>query len=147
MTSEYTTYLTATDIRELIDGFENGTLPKEQWTHQAHLLMALWYLWSYSTDEAIPRICEGIQKYNVASGVANTNTSGYHETLTQFWISVVATFLEQNITETSVEVLANKLIQQNYAASLPLEYYSRERVFSVEARKTWLPPDLKPMSE
>jgi hypothetical protein len=147
MTLESTKSTTAINIRELIDGFENGTLPKEQWTHQAHLLMALWYLWTYSTDEAIPRICEGIQKYNVASGGVNTDTSGYHETLTQFWISVVATFLERNITEMSVEVLAHKLIQQNYAASLPLDYYSRERVFSVEARKIWLPPDLKPMSE
>ncbi|MCU0355396.1 MAG: hypothetical protein MUD08_16910 [Cytophagales bacterium] len=139
--------ITAADIRELIHGFETGTLPREQWTHQAHLLMALWYLWSYSTDEAIPRICEGIQQYNVATGTANTSTSGYHETLTHFWIAVVAKFTEQHITETSIEVLANKLVEENYPASLPLEYYSRQRVFSTQARQEWLEPDVKPMSE
>ncbi|MDJ1485252.1 hypothetical protein QNI16_32475 [Cytophagaceae bacterium YF14B1] len=147
MTTEGIAQLTAADIRELIYGFESGTLPKEKWTHEAHLLMALWYLWSYSSDEAIPRICEGIQKYNIASGGQNTDTSGYHETLTLFWISVVARFLEKYILETSIEALANQLVEEKYPTSLPLNYYSREQVFSVQARKEWVEPDIKPLSE
>ncbi|MDJ1494671.1 hypothetical protein QNI19_17120 [Cytophagaceae bacterium DM2B3-1] len=147
MTTESIAQLTAADIRELIYGFESGTLPKEKWTHEAHLLMALWYLWSYSSDEAIPRICEGIQKYNIASGGQNTDTSGYHETLTLFWISVVAKFLEKHILETSIEALANQLVEEKYPTSLPLNYYSREQVFSVQARKEWVEPDIKPLSE
>ncbi|MDJ1505127.1 hypothetical protein [Xanthocytophaga agilis] len=147
MTTEGIAQITAADIRELIYGFESGTLPKEKWTHEAHLLMALWYLWSYSSNEAIPRICEGIQKYNIASGGQNTDTSGYHETLTLFWISVVAKFLEKHILETSIEALANQLVEEKYPTSLPLNYYSREQVFSVQARKEWVEPDIKPLSE
>lgn len=147
MTTESIAQITAADIRELIYGFESGTLPKEKWTHEAHLLMALWYLWSYSSDEAIPRICEGIQKYNIASGGQNTDTSGYHETLTLFWISVVAKFLEKHILETSIEALANQLVEEKYPTSLLFNYYSRDQVFSVQARKEWIEPDIKPLSE
>ena len=75
---------------------------------------------------------------------ANTDSSGYHETLTVFYVRVIADYLEHTATEgASDAVLEADLIATRGARELPLEYYSRERLFSVEARRRWLKPDLK----
>ena len=78
-------------LRDLVAGFEDGTLPREEWTHAAHLTMALWYLVNYPDDtESVRRIRDGIKHYNAAVGVVSTPTSGYHETLTRYYVHVVA---------------------------------------------------------
>mgnify|MGYP006994860582 CR=1 FL=1 len=38
------------DIAAFVAEFESGNLPKSRWTHEAHLLVALWYLAQH--DEA-----------------------------------------------------------------------------------------------
>jgi hypothetical protein len=77
------------ELTEFIDDFESGQLPREQWTHQAHLVVALWYLINFSRDEAVGNIRNRILSYNRSCGIQNTANSGYHETLTLFWIKVV----------------------------------------------------------
>src|SRR5262245_52173365 len=70
------------EIERLVTGFEDGSLPKLEWTHQAHMTVAFWYLSKYSEAEATNLIRGGIKKYNQAVGTKNTETSGYHETIT-----------------------------------------------------------------
>jgi hypothetical protein len=79
-------YSSDDEIDRLLRAFEACTLPRSQWNHAAHLTVALWYLVRYSPSEAIQRIRSGIQRYNAAAGIVTTNNSGYHETLTLFWI-------------------------------------------------------------
>ena len=67
-------------LSPLIEKFNNVTLPKSEWTHHAHLTVALWYLHTYEFDEAVWRLKSGIILLNNFHGTENTNVSGYHET-------------------------------------------------------------------
>ena len=61
-------------------------LTKGGWTHEAHLLVALWHLHNHAVDEATCLLRARIISYNVAVGTENSSASGYHETMTLFWI-------------------------------------------------------------
>lgn len=81
-------------IKALVTQFQDRTLPKEAWTHEAHLIVALWYVQNYSKAEATCLLRAGIINYNVSVGTVNTPTGGYHETITLFWIGVIYDFLK-----------------------------------------------------
>jgi len=133
------------EVEHLIRGFESGSLPRPQWTHRAHLTVACWYLVCYPEPEATRRIREGIQRYNQAVGIVTTRESGYHETMTIFWIRMVKSFLREATLECSLVYLINDLTGRYASARLPFEYYSRDRLMSWEARLNWVEPDLKPL--
>lgn len=136
-------YNSDSEIKDLIAGFENCTLPRSEWTHSAHLSIAVWYLSYYQEPEAITNICEGIKKYNSAIGILNTSNSGYHETITQFWIRIVQRYL---LVTKVISILhsTNEIISQ-CDKDLPLQYYSRDLLMSFAARIRWIEPDLKPL--
>ncbi len=62
-------------------GLLDRSLPKSERTHAAHFAAALWLFRRPDTDvmRDMPRL---IRAYNEATGVHNTDTSGYHETIT-----------------------------------------------------------------
>jgi hypothetical protein len=68
----------------VIEGFAKRELPLEVWNHRAHLVVAAHALVTLPLEEAVDAIKNGIREYNERQGVANTMTSGYHETLTCF---------------------------------------------------------------
>jgi hypothetical protein len=133
------------DIDRLARAFENCTLPPSEFTHSAHLTVALWYLYHYSGKEAATRIREGIKRYNAANGGASTPEGGYHETITMFWIFVIGKYLLLEDARLSLVELASRLTAKYSDKRLLFEYYSRERLFSIEARAGWVEPDLKPL--
>jgi hypothetical protein len=138
-------YATDDEIESSIRAFEDCTLPRSQWTHAAHLTIALWYLVRYSPSEATKRIREGIQLYNTAAGIQTTKESGYHETLTLFWIHLVRHYLHTSDSVDSLFRLANELIETYSDRTLPFKYYSRDRLISWEARTYWIEPNLQPL--
>ena len=71
---------------DFLTRFQQGTLPRPLWTHAAHLAIGAWHLLSYDENEAIQRVRTGIRHYNECAGIQNTADSGYHETLTRFWL-------------------------------------------------------------
>ena len=134
------------DIKDLIEEFESCRLKRDRWTHAAHMTVALWYLIHYSQTEATTLIRNGIQRYNQSQGIVMTTKSGYHETITLFYIWAVSKYLVEKDRERSIVDLANGLISSRYGErNFPLEYYSRERLMSWEARIGWLEPDLRPL--
>jgi hypothetical protein len=138
-------YASAAEVEALVRGWETCALPRERWTHAAHLTVALWHLLHYDYEEAVGRVRSGIMRYNEAHGVVTTRTGGYHETLTVFWMRHVAHFLAAGYNEArSLVRLANELAASADRAA-PLEHYSRELLFSWEARTGWVEPDLKPL--
>jgi len=145
LTFEATTYRTVEEVFEVLRGFADRTLPRERWTHGAHLTVALWHLLQYDWPEAVTRVRAGIKAYNAAHGVRQTPTGGYHETLTLFWMRAVRAFLETGRNEgRSLVALANALVA-SADRDLPLRHYSRELLFSTEARAGWVEPDLMPL--
>ena len=79
-------YNTDKEVELLIETFEKRTLPKTEWTHAAHLIVGLYYCFHHPFGVAKNLMSDGIYWLNDAHGTANTETSGYHETLTVFWL-------------------------------------------------------------
>ena len=125
-------------IESFMQAFEDGSLSRSEWTHSRHLVMALWYLRRHNRDEATRLIRDGIQRYNERQG----NFTGYHETITLAWVAVIERFLAVRDLDVPVSVLAGELLGQCGDKDYLLRFYSRERLFSDEARARWVPPDL-----
>jgi len=136
-------FVTETEILEVVQGFRNRTLPKEKWTHEAHLVTAVWFHANHTPLEAICYLRSGIAAYNEATGGQNTHTDGYHETITLFWCLTISGFVAQNkgmlLPELCEKFLSSEMATKEY----PLKFYSREKLFSLQARATWVEPDLR----
>jgi hypothetical protein len=134
-------YRSDDEICKVIKGFEERTLSKSEWTHAAHLTVALFYCIVHPFGVAKNLMSDGICWLNDKHGTPNTDTSGYHETLTVFWLRTVANFVAENRRENTFFVLANKLLSEYSDSKLPLKYYSRELLFSKKARREMVEPD------
>ena len=83
----------AAAVRHVGEGLLARTLPKDEWTHEAHLAACLWLLIErpeLALERDLPGIIRG---YNEAAGGVNDDTQGYHETLTQLYIRGTRAFL------------------------------------------------------
>jgi hypothetical protein len=107
--------------------------------------MDLWHLLHYPEGIALTLLRERIRAFNEATGVANTDSTGYHETITRFYLRVIRVFLESVDPARPVDELARELIERRGEHDLVLRYYSRERLFSPEARRSWVAPELQPL--
>jgi len=137
-------FATAQDIEAFVRDFEALRLPKPRWTHHAHLVVGLWYLTQYSADDALAIVRQRIRAYNEAVGTANTDNSGYHETLTRLFLRGIAAHISSHRGQPLPSSLALLLQSPLAHKDWPLSFYSRERLFSVAARHGWLEPDLTP---
>jgi len=131
---------------QLVEAFTLCTLPKDEWTHHAHLKVGLWHLLHYSPSESIQRLRQGIKRYNVACGIENTESQGYHETITQFYVWLIKQFIQQVDCSQPIDALADELINRYGDKLLPFRYYSRDRLMSKTARLEWVEPDLTPLA-
>jgi hypothetical protein len=133
------------DVERIGLGLIDRTLPKPEWTHAAHFAAALWLLRHRAEWRLEARLPELIRAYNEATGVANTDTDGYHETITLASLGAAREILAARSAETPLCEVANGLMQGPLGRSdWPLAYWSRERLFSVAARRGWVDADLRP---
>ena len=133
------------EIERIARGMIACTLPKPEWTHHAHFAAALWLL---SRPDILAR--EGgmaplIRRYNEATGVANTDTGGYHETITRASLRGAAAVLADH-PDASLSVVLDALMAGPLGDKRwPLSYWSEARLMGVEARRRWVEPDLAPL--
>jgi hypothetical protein len=130
------------EIDAFVAAFEEGTLPKVRWTHAAHLLTGACYVHCYGEADATDRMRRNVSAYNVAVGGQNTDTGGYHETITVFWIKVLAGFLREHPAMARAEF--TRLAVDEFAGQKDYfrRYYDFDVVKSVEARRVWVAPGL-----
>jgi hypothetical protein len=146
-TLEKRTYASLAQIETVVHGFQWCTLPRERWTHAAHLTVALWYHVRLPWPHAEQLIRLGIKRFNQSHGIPTTPTGGYHETITLFWIHMVRKYLDEVRTQKlSALCLFNTLIERYGRPDLPFEYYSREHLMSPAARAAWVDPDQKALN-
>ncbi|GAP93733.1 hypothetical protein NIES2104_02400 [Leptolyngbya sp. NIES-2104] len=72
--------------------------------------------------------------------------SGYHETITRFWIYLIQNFLDRSNSHDSLLNLTNQTIHFYSDPLVLFEYYSRDVIFSPEARCRWIEPNLKSLT-
>jgi hypothetical protein len=131
------------EIAAISRGFTERTLPKAEWTHAAHFAVALWLI-ANDAGHTMPGM---IRAYNEALGGANTDSSGYHETITLASIRAARAFLNER-HHLPLYVVCNELMASPLGKSDWLfAYWSRTLLFSIEARRTWVEPDLKPLAD
>ncbi|MEQ1922905.1 MAG: hypothetical protein ABL952_10395 [Pyrinomonadaceae bacterium] len=128
------------EIAEVVRTFEDATISRDAWKHAEHLTVALHYLSLHDMETATAKMRDGIFKLLGAFEVDLTKEMPYHETLTMFWMRNVADF---NASKNGTSILdkANELVA-TYDKDYPLKFYSREFLFSDEARAAFVEGDL-----
>jgi hypothetical protein len=134
-------YADDAQVRQVLEAFQHATLPRSAWNHRAHLTVALSFARALSAADALNAMRHAIRRYNEAVGIENTPQSGYHETITVFFMQVLQLHVTRHPAQTSLADDANLLVAEWGRHDLPLLYYSRERLFSDQARAEWMPPD------
>jgi hypothetical protein len=125
----------------IIERFNQTSLPKAEWTHDAHLLVGIWYLKKFSFEDAVCRLREKIILLNVFHGTENHQGSGYHETLTLFWLKVIQIYIDLH-TEKGIETLSNDFLGSSLSdRGLPFIFYPKDKVLSPSYRAVYHEPD------
>ncbi|MBI5940333.1 MAG: hypothetical protein HY859_07895 [Caulobacterales bacterium] len=139
-----TTHFTCdAEIVAIGGGVVARTLPKPAWTHAAHFAAAVWLIAGQSRYVAERDMPGLIRAYNTATGVQNTDSEGYHETITQASLRATRAFLASLPRGTPLFTACNALLATELGRrDWLLAYWSRERLFSVEARRGWVEPDV-----
>jgi len=134
------------DVDDLAARFAVPSLRRAEWTHVAHLAVGAWHVHRYGTAEALTRVRDGIRRLNVSIGGANTESSGYHETITAAYITLLAEFLEACSPGLPLaDCLARLWTTPLAERDMLFTFYSRERLCSTDARARWVDPDLAPL--
>jgi len=130
------------EIDRIGRGLLDRSLPKAEWTHAGHFAAALWLLRQPQLDA--PRDMPGlIRAYNEATGTPNTDSGGYHETITLASLRAARAWLATR-PETALHQALRELLESPYGrADWLLTYWSRPLLFSVAARRGWVEPDLQ----
>ena len=137
--------LTESQIDTFLAAFESATLPKERWTHSAHLFTGACYVHMLGEQPPIQRMRICIKHHNESVGTQNTDTGGYHETITIAWIKLLHRLLRES--GTMERAAFARLAVERFSGNRDIfrRYYVFDLVKSVEARRTWIPPDLAPL--
>lgn len=120
-------------------------MPKEQWTHGAHLLTGACYVRELGREAALEKMRVCVRRYNESVGGKNTETSGYHETITAMWIRLLHRLWQESQPLERAAFAALAVEQFEPRKAVFREYYDFDVVGSTEARLNWVEPTLKPL--
>jgi hypothetical protein len=144
--TEYTPRLFHSDaeVEHVGEGLVARTLPRAEWTHEAHLAATAYLLMrrpDIDLDRQLPAIIRG---YNESVGGVNSDSEGYHETITRVFLRGVRLFLSEADRSEPLHDLVNELLLSPMGKrDWPMRFYSRQLLFSVEARRRFVEPDLR----
>lgn len=137
-------------VERVGEGLLSRKLPRAEWTHEAHLAATTYLLLKHPEIDLDIELPGLIRRYNESAGGVNSDTEGYHETITRAFLHGVRLYLSEADGYESVHELVNELLLSAIGRrDWPLRFYSRERLLSVEARRTFIVPDrgaLPPLS-
>jgi hypothetical protein len=135
-------YSTEKEITDLVRAFEEAAVSRDDWKHAEHLIVALYYLSHHDAETAYAKMRDGIHNLLVKGfGVDLSKEMPYHETITVFWMRTVAAFLAITNGSSLPEKVAELI--DRFDKDYPLRFYSRELLFSDEARARFVEPDIQ----
>ena len=138
-------------VRHIGEGLLACALRKAEWTHEAHLAACCWLVAERPDilpERDLPNL---IRRFNESVGGVNSDSEGYHETITRVFLRGARLFLSQvmatvppgTVPGSSLHELVNELLLSPMGQrGWPLRFYSPELLFSVEARRRFVEPDL-----
>jgi|GEM_PF-1872104 len=136
-----------TECLEAAQAFQAVSIPVDQWTHEMHLKVGWGLIWqkrrvtntlelSQADFEALfEEFSRTLRRLNESHGVPNSETRGYHYTITRCWLSIL-TCLEPDYPD------LNAWFKDPVCSggNLLLQWYRTEDLMSREARLGWMPP-------
>ena len=134
------TYKTVGEIEAVVLGFESCRTDKGDFKHREHLTVAASYLSASTQKQAADKMRVGLVRFLAHHGVG---LEKYNETLTMFWVEMVRQTLTETGPDSSLVEKCNRVIEVLGNPTLAFDYYSRELLWSDEARKACVKPDLK----
>lgn len=133
-------------IERVALGVIDCTLPKSEWTHAGHFAAAIWLCRHRRDLTEADAIRTLISRYNEATKTANTDSGGYHHTITLASMRGAADCLASHPEGTPLHVVHSALMGTRLGdPDWLLAYWSREVLFSVPTRRGWVEPDLTPL--
>lgn len=129
---------TGSDREELVARFRAGTLPRGEWTHEAHLRVA-WALLEEADGEAhrvIDQLRDLITAYNAHTG-SRPDQAACHQTITAYFVRAIAA-----IGPTSDRAL---VAHPWCSRRAPLRHWSRALLATEAARRGVVAPDRAPL--
>ena len=133
------------EIRALGEALLACTLPREAWTHEAHLGACLWLLTERPDIDVDAAIGGIIRRFNESVGGVNDDSQGYHDSITRAYVAGVRMFVAET-RETGLAARVNAILLSPMGRrDWPLRFYSRDLLFSVAARRGFVEPDLAPL--
>jgi hypothetical protein len=138
-------YKTEDEIMAIVRGFEDASIARAVWKHAEHLVVALYYITTHDdVESATDTMRKGL--FNLLTEgfkVDLTKEMPYHETLTVFWMRTAADF---DASKNGAALLdkVNELVEK-YDKDYPLRFYSRDFLFSDDARARFVEPDIDEM--
>ena len=124
---------------EFLRTFLRGWPDDQHFGHYEHL-RAAWLVIDRHDPELAAEIVGGrLRAMAVAKGVAPL----YNETMTRFWIRLIA-HVRDTLSPTSIDA-AIKRVPMLLDKNLAQKHWSRTLMFGPEARATWVEPDLAPL--
>jgi hypothetical protein len=131
------------EIQHLGEGLLACQLAREEWTHEAHLAATAYLLLVHPEIDLDAELPDLIRLFNESVGGVNSDTEGYHDTITRVFLHGIRLFLAEAGRSESLHELVNELLFSPMGRrDWPLHFYSRERLFSVEARRGFVEPDV-----
>jgi len=129
------------EVAALVDAFERATIPASEFSHVAHVAVAVSYLAESPRDQALERMRNKVRAFATHHGVNGL----YHETLTTFWMRLLDHVAGTYDVDLPLWQRIN-LIVARWGSRRPVDaHYSRELIASQAARESWMPPDRLPI--
>lgn len=132
-------YKTENELLAVVESFENGTISRDDWGHAEHLIVANYYLSKDDFDAAYKKMRDGIFNLLKAFEVDLSKEMPYHETMTTFWMRTVEDFRKTKIGYSEIEICDE--LTKSFDKDHPLKFYTRELLFSDEARAKFVEAD------
>lgn len=134
-------------LRTFGERFRAQRVESREWTHAAHLAVAIYFLAMCPDLVAEHAMAEAIRAHNLRTGTPNNDSDGYHATITLASLGATRALLHAHPADASPAAVARALIASRFGSSAwILSHWSRERLFTPQARRAWTEPDLAPLA-
>ena len=131
-------------LAKFVAEWESGSLPKTRWTHGAHVAATAYYAFDHSAEDVFELMRKGILHFAGCVGIQNTESSGYHESLTRFWANRLAEFVQSGHFSSRLEGARAAVEAFGEDRDHYRLYYSFDVAHDRRARREWVAPDRNP---
>ena len=133
-------YRSESEIAEVVRRFESCEYRNDEFVHSRHVAVAAWYCLHFDGDTASTKMRDALKTFNAHHG-----RTGYHETITDFWLRAVAAHVRELRPAHSPVDIVNRIVADLSDKNLVFRHYSREKIASPEAKASCTEPDLIPL--